>query len=150
MPETDFETNEAAPIMDTDADQAADVNVDSSAFPDVFELAAEAMEDGVQVQPRDGADWFRIDDDAIGCIWWPANRAATARLDHCWVREGRRGEGLGAALVTTLVEKAREAGAEVIDTYCYQPALYASLGFEAGESYEMGTTHMTLEVDTDE
>jgi Acetyltransferase (GNAT) family. len=137
----------APPIEDTDLDQAADVTVNHCAFADIFELAAEAMDDGVQIQPRDGADWFRIDDDAVGCIWWPRNRSATARIDHCWVRDDRRGEGLGAALVLHLIDAARESGAETIDTYCYQPPLYESAGFEAGESYNMRTTHMTLEVD---
>lgn len=150
MPDGDFDVHDDAPLLDTDIQQAADVSVESCAFQDIFELAAEAMDDGVQVQPRDGADWFRIGDDAIGCIWWPGNRSATARLDHCWVREARRGDGLGAALVQHLIDDATDASAETIDTYCYQPQLYASAGFEAGESYNMGTTHMILEVDDDE
>jgi predicted N-acetyltransferase YhbS len=66
------------------------------------------------------------------------------------VRESRRGDGLGAALVKHLIDAATDAGAETIDTYCYQPLLYDSADFEAGESYNMGTTHMTLEVDADD
>jgi len=141
--------SEKPPIEDEHIDDRAGVPIKECEFKDVYELAAEAREDGVKVQPRDDAQWYRVDDDAIACLWWPQNRSNTARLSHCWVRENRRGEGLGSALVYRRVEDAKAAGAVTIDTYAYQPSLYESLGFEPRESYEMGTTHMVLEVDED-
>ncbi|WP_336328501.1 GNAT family N-acetyltransferase [Halovenus sp. HT40] len=138
---------ETPPVEDDRIEDRADVDVEACDFKEVYELAAEAHEDGVKVQPRDDAEWYRVGDDAIACLWWPQNRSNTARLSHCWVREERRGEGIGASLVYRRVEDARADGADMIDTYAYHPSLYEDLGFEAGESYKMGTTHMTLEVD---
>jgi len=142
--------SDTTPVGDERIDDCADVEIERCEFKEVFELAAEAREDDVQVQPRDDAQWYRIDDDAIACLWWPQNRSATARLSHCWVREERRGEGLGAALVYERVTDAQESGADRIDTYAYRSQLYEDLGFEPQESYNMGTTHLVLEADDDE
>ena len=141
--------SEKPPIEDEQIDDRADAPIEECEFKDVYELAAEARKDGVKIQPRDDAQWYRVDDDAIACLWWPQNRSNTARLSHCWVREDRRGEGVGSALVYRRVEDAKAAGAATIDTYAYQPGLYEGLGFESRESYEMGTTHLVLEVDED-
>lgn len=142
--------SENPPVEDRRIEQRSDADIEACAFKDVYELAAEAREDGVQVQPRDDAQWYRIGDDAIACLWWPQNRSNTARLSHCWVREERRGEGLGSALVYRRVQDAKAAGADRVDTYAYQPGLYEDLGFEAQESYKMGTAHMVLEVGQDD
>lgn len=142
--------SEDPPVEDERIDDRADVDIEKCEFKEVYELAAEAREDGVQVQPRDDAQWYRVGDDAIACLWWPQNRSNTARLSHCWVREERRGEGVGAALVYQRVEDAKEAGASTIDTYAYHSSLYEDLGFEPGESYNMGTTHLELKVDNDD
>lgn len=112
---------------------------------DIYELAARAREDDVEVQPRPESQWYRVDSVAMACLWWPQNRRNTARLSHCWVAEEARGEGLGEALVRRRIADARSAGADVIDTYAYRRDLFEKLGFEAGKEYPMGTTHMALE-----
>jgi len=121
--------------------------IEECTLQDVYELAAKARDDGNQVQHRPDEQWYRIGDLAIACLWWPQNRRDTARLSHCWVTDEARGDGLGEALVRRRIEDAKAAGAGTIDTYAYREELFTELGFKSHEEYNMGTTHMTLELE---
>lgn len=123
--------------------------IEECTLQDIYELAAKARDDGIRVQHRPEEQWYRIDDLAIACLWWPQNRRNTARLSHCWVAGDARGHGLGERLVRRRIEDAKSAGAETIDTYAYREDLFTELGFESQEEYNMGTTHMTLELGGD-
>lgn len=124
-------------------------DVESCEFEDIFEIASQAAKDGVEAKRRPDEQWYRVADVAMACLWWPKNRADTARLSHCWVAEDARDSGIGERLVHRRIDDAVDAGAKTLDTYAYNDELYESLGFEPRESYPMGTTHMVREVNHD-
>lgn len=119
--------------------------IETGSFADVADLVEDAIEDGVEARPRNDDKRYRVDDVAIACMWTPRNRSNLRRLSHCWVAEDARGEDIGKSLVERRFEDAKREGADKIDSYAYREQLYEEPGFEARESYDMGTTHMVWE-----
>lgn len=100
---------------------------------DIYELAAEARDDGVRVKHRPEEQWFRFEDAGFICLWEPQNRKGTKRISHWWVAEGRRSEGIGAALLDRAVAAAKTSNADRLDIYVYDPDPVEERGFESAE-----------------
>jgi len=65
---------------------------------------------------------------AFGYTW-----AGIAELRYVWVREDRRGQGVGAALMRAAMDEARARGCRFmfLTTHSFQaPGFYVKLGFE--------------------
>lgn len=100
---------------------------------DIYELAADARDDGVRVKHRPEEQWFRYEDVGFICLWEPQNRTGTKRISHWWVAEDRRGEGIGAALLDRAIATADKSDAGRLDIYVYDPEPVEERGFEPAE-----------------
>ncbi|WP_337653226.1 GNAT family N-acetyltransferase [Halomontanus rarus] len=97
---------------------------------DIYELAADARDDGTAVKHRPEEQWFRVDDAGFVCLWEPQNRTGTKRISHWWVRLDRRGEGIGEVLLEAAIADAEASDADRLDIYVYDPAPVEARGFE--------------------
>lgn len=97
---------------------------------DIYELAADARDDGVRPQHRPKEQWFRYGDVGMVCLWEPQNRSGTKRISHWWVDDDRRGEGIGAALLDRAIEEAEQSDADRLDIYVYDTEPVEQRGFE--------------------
>lgn len=104
--------------------------VEPCEFEEIFELAADAKGDGIRAKNRDGAQWYRYENAGMCCLWEPGNRASTKRISHWWVRDERRGEGIGRALFERAVGDAEQSNAATLDIYVYDDGLVTEHGFE--------------------
>lgn len=108
-------------------------DVDPCSLQDIYELAAEARDDGVRVKHRPEEQWFHFEDAGFICLWEPQNRKGTKRISHWWVAEDRRDEGIGAALLDRAVATAKASDADRLDIYVYEPEPAEERGFEPAE-----------------
>ena len=108
----------------------ATTDIEPCDFEDVFEMAAEARDDGIYAKDRPKGQWYRYEDAGMICLWEPQNRSDTKRISHWWVREDRRGEGIGEALLDRALDEALESDAETVDIYAYDDTLLQDRGFE--------------------
>jgi len=108
-------------------------DVEPCALKDIYEMAAEARDDGVRPQHRPEEQWFRYEDVGMVCLWEPQNRSGTKRISHWWVADGRREEGIGTALLDRAIEAAEETNAGRLDIYVYDPEAVEERGFEPAE-----------------
>lgn len=108
-------------------------DVAETSFASVFELAADARDDGVRAKNRAEQRWFRYEDAGFICLWEPQNRSGTKRISHWWVREERRDEDIGAALLDRAISEARESDADRLDIYVYDSQAVEERGFEPVE-----------------
>lgn len=115
------------------SEDVSPADVEPTSFEDVFELAADAREDGVRAKNRAEQQWFRYEDAGFVCLWEPQNRSGTKRISHWWVREERRDEGIGAALLDRAIHTAEDSNAERLDIYVYDPGPVEARGFEPAE-----------------
>lgn len=118
-------------------------DVEPCDFADVFEMAAEARDDGVYAKDRPEGQWYRYDDAGMICLWEPQNRSNTQRISHWWVREARRNEGIGEALLDRALT---DADAETVDIYVYDSRPVEERGFEyqgSGQAQD-GAEYYTL------
>lgn len=99
-------------------------------FEDIFEMAAEATEDGVRPKQRTEAQWYRYADKGMVCLWEPGNRTSTKRISHWWVHPDHRNEGIGKTLFEHALREASESGVETVDIYVYDEEFIADYGFE--------------------
>lgn len=113
------------------------MNRSSSSSPcslqDIYELAADARDDGVRVKHRPEEQWFRFEDAGFICLWEPQNRTGTKRISHWWVTEDRRDEGIGAALLDRAVAAAEASDADQLDIYVYDTVPVEERGFTPAE-----------------
>ena len=125
-------------------------DVEPCSLQDIYELAAEARDDGTRVKHRPEEQWFRFEDAGFICLWEPQNRTGTKRISHWWVAEDRRDERIGAALLDRAVEAAKSSDADRLDIYVYDPEPVEDRGFtpaEGGQAqddaqyYEMDLTN---------
>lgn len=100
---------------------------------DIYELAAEARDDGVRVKHRPEEQWFRYEDVGFICLWEPQNRTGMLRISHWWVADDRRGEGIGLALLDRAIAAAEDTDADRLDIYVYEPGPVEERGFEPAE-----------------
>lgn len=119
--------------MTVPSDSPTPEDVEPCALEDVYELAADARDDGVRPQHRPEEQWFRYEDAGFVCLWEPQNRSGTKRISHWWVREGRRGEGIGTALLDRAIAEAVASDARRLDIYVYDPNPVEDRGFELAE-----------------
>lgn len=105
--------------------------VEPCALKDIYELAAEARDDGVRPQHRPEEQWFRYDDVGMICLWEPQNRSGTKRISHWWVDEDHRGEGIGILLLERAIAAAETSDADRLDIYVYDPGPVEERGFTA-------------------
>lgn len=88
-----------------------------------------------------GALLLARDDDAwVGCGAWRHFSNTRCEMKRLYVRPQARGQGVGRALATALVDDARRRGYRtmLLDTWptmVAAQALYESLGFQAVEAY---------------
>lgn len=108
-------------------------DVEPCSLQDIYELAAEARDDGVRVKHRPEEQWFRFEDAGVICLWEPQNRTGTKRISHWWVAEDRRGEGIGVALLDRAIEAAESSDSERLDIYVYDPDPVEERGFTPAE-----------------
>lgn len=108
-------------------------DVQSCDLKDIYELAAEARDDGVRVKHRPGEQWFQYEDVGFVCLWEPQNRTGTLRISHWWVADERRGEGIGLALLDRAIAAAEASDASRLDIYIYEPEPVEVRGFEPAE-----------------
>lgn len=94
-------------------------DIEACDLEDIYELAADARDDGVRPQHRPEEKWFRYEDAGMVCLWEPQNRSGTKRISHWWVDGDRRDEGIGAALLDRAIEEAEESDADRLDIYVY-------------------------------
>lgn len=127
-----------------------DIDIEPCEFEDIFELASEAKDDGVRAKRRSSAQWFRAGDVGMICLWEPGNRSSTKRISHWWVRDDRRGEGVGEALFERAYQAARESDATTLDIYVYDDSIVSEYGFEhrPGSSQAMdGAEYYVLDLE---
>lgn len=105
-------------------------DVERCSLEDIYELAADARDDGVRVKHRPEEQWYRVGDAGFVCLWEPQNRTGTKRISHWWVRPERRGEGIGTALLEAAIADAEDSDADRLDIYAYDPAPVEARGFE--------------------
>lgn len=105
-------------------------DIEACDLEDIYELAAEARDDGVRPQHRPEEQWFRYEDAGMICLWEPQNRSGTKRISHWWVADDRRDEGIGAALLDRAIEVAEASDADRLDIYVYDSAPVEKRGFE--------------------
>lgn len=96
-------------------------DIQPCALADIYELAAQARDEGVRVKHRPEEQWFRFDNVGFICLWEPQNRTGTKRISHWWVAEDRRGEGIGTALLDRAIAAANASDADRLDIYVYDP-----------------------------
>lgn len=108
-------------------------DVEPCTLEDIYELAADARDDGVRPQHRPEEQWFRYDDVGMICLWEPQNRTGTKRISHWWVAEDHRGEGIGAALLDHAIEIAEASDADRLDIYVYETEPVEERGFKPAE-----------------
>jgi GNAT superfamily N-acetyltransferase len=108
-------------------------DVEPCALKDIYEMAAEARDDGVRPQHRPEEQWFRYEDVGVVCLWEPQNRSGTKRISHWWVADDRREEGIGTALLDRAIEAAEETNADRLDIYVYDPEAVEERGFRPAE-----------------
>lgn len=108
---------------------ADDDRIATCEFEGLFELAADAKDDGVYAKDRPEAQWFRYEDAGMICLWEPQNRSATKRISHWWVRPERRGEGIGSDLLDYAITVAKASDADRLDIYVYDPDPLDARGF---------------------
>lgn len=102
-------------------------------FEDIFELAAQARDDGVYPKARPEGQWYRCNDRGFVCLWEPQNRTGTKRISHWWVHPEHRNEGIGTALLDRALDDALDSDATRIDIYVYDPEPVEKRGFEPAE-----------------
>jgi len=107
--------------------------IDECDLQDIYEMAAEARDEGVRVKHRPEERWFRYEDAGFICLWEPQNRKNTKRISHWWVSEDRRGEGIGAALLDCAVATAKKSDIDRLDIYVYDPDAVEQRGFRPAE-----------------
>ena len=121
-------------------------DVEPCSLQDLYELAADARDDGVRVKHRPEEQWFRYEDAGFICLWEPQNRTGTKRISHWWVREDRRGEGIGPVLLDRAIAAAKESDGDRLDIYVYDADPVEERGFrpadggqamDGAEYYEM-------------
>ena len=108
-------------------------DVEACDLEDIYELAADARNDGVRPQHRPEEQWFRYEDVGMVCLWEPQNRTGTMRISHWWVDEDRRGEGIGEALLDRAIGAAEATDADRLDIYVYKTESVENRGFEPAE-----------------
>lgn len=107
-----------------------EIDVEPCALEDIYELAADARDDGTPVKHRPESQWYRVGDDGFVCLWEPQNRSGTKRISHWWVRKDARGEGIGETLLERAIADARHSDADRLDIYVYDPEPVEERGFE--------------------
>lgn len=107
--------------------------IEACTLEEIYELAADAKDDGVYVQHRPEEQWFRYEDAGMVCLWEPQNRSGTKRISHWWVREERRDEGVGIALLDRAIAAAKASDADRLDIYVYEPEPVEKRGFDPAE-----------------
>jgi len=107
--------------------------VEACSLESIYELAADARDDGVRVKHRPEEQWFRCGDNGMVCLWEPQNRNGTKRISHWWVREEKRGEGVGAALLDRAIKCAKQSDADRLDIYVYETQPVENRGFEPAD-----------------
>lgn len=112
---------------------ATSEDVEACELADIYELAADARDDGVRPQHRPEEQWFRFEDVGMICLWEPQNRTGTKRISHWWVADDRRGEGIGTALLDRAIAAAKESDCDRLDIYVYDPEPVEERGFEPAE-----------------
>jgi len=113
---------------------ATSEDVEACDLTDIYELAADARDDGVRPQHRPEEQWFRYEDTGMVCLWEPQNRSGTKRISHWWVSGGRRDEGIGTALLDRAIEAAESSDSDRLDIYVYNPEPVEERGFQPAES----------------
>lgn len=108
-------------------------DVEACALEDIYELAADARDDGVRPQHRPEEQWFRYGDVGMVCLWEPQNRSGTLRISHWWVDDDRRGEGIGTALLDRAIQEAEQSDADRLDIYVYDAETVEQRDFEPAE-----------------
>jgi len=108
-------------------------DIDPCSLEEIYELAAEARDEGVRAKHRPEEKWFRYEDAGFICLWEPQNRKGTKRISHWWVSESRRGEGIGPALLDRAIAAAKSSDADRLDIYVYDPDPVEERGFEPAE-----------------
>lgn len=108
-------------------------DVEACGLTDIYELAADARDDGVRPQHRPEEQWFRYEDAGMVCLWEPQNRTGTKRISHWWVADNRRGEGIGAALLDRAIQAAEQSDADRLDIYVYDAERVEQRGFEPAD-----------------
>lgn len=112
---------------------ASDETIEPCALEDIYELAADAKDDGTYVKHRPEERWYRAGDAGFICLWEPQNRSGTKRISHWWVREARRGEGIGEALLERAIAAAEASDADRLDIYVYDPEPVEERDFEPAD-----------------
>lgn len=103
--------------------------IESCSLEEIYELAADARDDGVRPKHRPEEQWFRYEDAGMVCLWEPQNRSGTKRISHWWVADDRRDEGIGAALLDRAIEAAMASACSRLDIYVYDPEPVVERGF---------------------
>ena len=122
-------------------------DVEPCSLQDIYELAAEARDDGVRVKHRPEEQWFRFEDAGFICLWEPQNRTGTKRISHWWVSEDHRGEGIGVALLDRAVAAAKASDAASLDIYVYDPEPVEERGFQPAEGGQAQDDAQYYEID---
>jgi GNAT superfamily N-acetyltransferase len=78
--------------------------------------------------PVAGAEWF-ASEYSCGALVWVGAGHKKARLKGAVTAPEARGQGHGAAMLNHRIERAREAGATVIEVYARHPAWFLRNGF---------------------
>jgi GNAT superfamily N-acetyltransferase len=107
-----------------------DHDIQACAFEDIFELAADARDDGIRAKDRGSGQWFRVSEKGMICLWEPGNRSSTKRISHWWVHPDHRDGGVGQALFERAFHEAKESDCDTLDIYVYDEELVDEYGFE--------------------
>lgn len=108
-------------------------DIEACGLTDIYEMAADARDDGVRPQHRPEEQWFRYEDVGMICLWEPQNRSGTKRISHWWVTDDRRGEEIGTALLDRAIEAAEHSDCARLDIYVYDTEPVEERGFEPAE-----------------
>ena len=131
-------------VVVTEVDDGLEAELDDAIY--AFNVEATGLDDGRLLRAE-----IRDPDDSLiaGISGWTWGGCGC--IDVLWVREDRRGEGLGAALLDAAEEEARTRGCTrmITSSHTFQaPAMYRRRGYaEIGrsEGYPHGHAHVHLQ-----
>ncbi|MFN0132757.1 MAG: GNAT family N-acetyltransferase [Phycisphaerales bacterium] len=105
---------------------------------------------GLYAVPKGAILLAWVGDEAVGCVAMrPMNDAGVCEMKRMFIRPSHRGQGLGHALASCIVEAARHAGHRTmrLDTdnnMAAAIAVYTALGFKPRERYNDDPCPCTL------